>query len=73
MTQLLELPFFLLLKRKSASELIGWALLNVFTNVTMNLLYSHAFHYSGAFLLLAELLVFIIEPAALFPSFALIH
>lgn len=66
LTQLLELPFFLLLKKKSASELIGWALLNVFTNVTMNLLYSYAFHYSGAFLLLAELLVFIIEPAALF-------
>lgn len=66
LTQLLELPFFLLLKRKSASELIGWALLNVFTNVAMNLLYSYAFHYSGTFLLLAELLVFIIEPSALF-------
>ena len=66
LTQLLELPFFLLLKRKSAPELIGWALLNVFTNVAMNLLYSYAFHYSGTFLLLAELLVFIIEPSALF-------
>ncbi len=66
LTLVVEMPFFLLLRGKDPFRFLLFVLLNVVTNLTMNLLYVFVFSYSVVFLSIAEILVFLLEGFVLF-------
>ena len=66
LTLVVEMPFFLLLRGKDPFRFLLFVLLNVVTNLTMNLLYVFVFSYSVVFLSIAEVLVFLLEGFDLF-------
>ena len=66
LTLVVEMSFFLILRKKDCFRFLLFVLLNVLTNLTMNLLYVFVFSYSVLFLSLAEVVVFLLEGLVLF-------
>lgn len=61
MTLFLEMPFFLLFRRKSLFRFLLYLLLNIFTNLAMNLLFVFVFQYAFSALIVSEFVVFLLE------------